>query len=404
MLTPYTISGNVTVMPSTSAVNYCSLTPAPGAVGWGTSNVTARSYITVACEIANLTLNAVSDPGAGKSYAIEIEVNSGAKTGLTATISNGVLTANSGSSHVRLEPGDYICVKSTPAGTPATMTRLAWSFSVDSLGSPQEMLFVAAVNPAISAVRYAHVFTGQYVPTATVNVANVGKSAIRMKVNGLRLDLRDAPGAGKSWTLTLYVNGAATAATVTITGAGTVTGSISGLNVQIAEGDEVYYRYDPAGSPTLTYHMITLTFTPENEGEYPISVSTSSVINSATGWTRAISTFTSETTTADTNPKCTLPNGQRVHFRKHRCYVDVNPGGVGKQWETRLRVNGVNQNSSVAITNGNTSGVDSSNIDSVFGGTNLISLQITPTSTPAAITNHYYCMASYTPRTAPCMI
>ncbi len=406
MNNPFLFGGNATVVPSTTLVNFCSLNPAPGAVGWGTGNAAARFYIRKPCEVSHWTVWGQGDPGAGNSWDIELVAYDSSDTekgSLVATLSNGVLTDSSAvGDRIRLNPGDYIVLRSTPTSGPSALTRLTWCFIMDHIGVPYIQLPVASINPSTSAVRYAGSFFGQYVPSASVGASNVGRCSVAMRVKELHIDVREAPGVGKTWTAVLFVNGSSTGITVSITG-NVLHAETTGLDILVPADAEIYYRFTPAVSPQLTYHMLNMVAIPVAPGHYPISISTGAVTNSATGWSRGLSTYTNITASTNGINRNITPAKMGVYFKNHRCRVSTDPGGAGKKWDNRLRSNGSNLNSLVSITNGNTSAEDLTNIDYVFDAKG-IEVEIAPASTPAAITTHYYSMASYIPPAVPLML
>lgn len=107
--------------------------------------------------------------------------------------------------------------------------------------------------------------------TALPGVAN-GASTTPWSVAGtfksLTVTLRVAPGAGKSITFTLRVNGVDTALTVTISGASQVTASDTTNTVAISPGDRVVWKKTRVGTPAaLVAASIGVEFAGTNAGE-----------------------------------------------------------------------------------------------------------------------------------------
>jgi hypothetical protein len=67
-------------------------------------------------------------------------------------------------------------------------------------------------------------------------------------INGLQVRLSDSPGAGRSYSFTLVVNGALTGATCTISG-GTAVACSSAAQVSVSAGQTVSLRANPSGTP-----------------------------------------------------------------------------------------------------------------------------------------------------------
>jgi hypothetical protein len=79
-------------------------------------------------------------------------------------------------------------------------------------------------------------------------------------MSNLQVYLTTAPGAGNSWTLTVDVNGTATALTCTIANA--ATSCTDSSLVTITAGDLIDLRVTPVGSPALTRLGWSATVTP----------------------------------------------------------------------------------------------------------------------------------------------
>lgn len=68
--------------------------------------------------------------------------------------------------------------------------------------------------------------------------------------SNLRAVLAAAPGVGKSWTITLRVNGSSSALTVAISGASTDVSDIA-HSVSVSPGDVIALQFTPAGTPAV---------------------------------------------------------------------------------------------------------------------------------------------------------
>lgn len=82
----------------------------------------------------------------------------------------------------------------------------------------------------------------------------------------LAITLASAPGVGKSLTVTLQINGADTALTVTISGAAT-SGSDTTHVVSVSDGDTVAWKRTTSGTPTLSIQSVTAEFNGATAGE-----------------------------------------------------------------------------------------------------------------------------------------
>lgn len=82
-------------------------------------------------------------------------------------------------------------------------------------------------------------------------------------LSNLFVKLTGAAGAGKSYTLTLRVNGVDTSVAVTISGAADTEGEDSADSVHVSKGDYAEYKIVPAGTPTARDCVCHILFTPD---------------------------------------------------------------------------------------------------------------------------------------------
>lgn len=193
------------------------------------------------------------------------------------------------------------------------------------------------------------------------------------------VDLDTAPGVGKSWTLTLRVNGADSALTVTISGTAT-TGHLTGTNVAIAIGDLVSMKWTPAGTPTvMTRESYGMVFTGTNAGESFL------LMNRVA--TQAANTTTYYALQGDGAPNITETNSYSIFPTDgilDQMYVAVQtaPGGVQTDAFT-LRKNTVDQSCTATITGAATSNSDLTHSVSYAQG-DTASVKIVTSATAAA--------------------
>ena len=112
-------------------------------------------------------------------------------------------------------------------------------------------LQVHAFQPAglvANATRYVAALNGQYWDAVLHRGSAIGTAAGTF--SNWSIVLTVAPGASKSFTFTLMVNGVATAAAITISGTAT-SGTYTATTIALADGDELAIRAVPSGTPAL---------------------------------------------------------------------------------------------------------------------------------------------------------
>lgn len=132
-------------------------------------------------------------------------------------------------------------------------------------GSSQ-LINLIANNPSTTATSFAPIVGyGGFAPIATesdascvVPVAGTFKSVAYMT--------RTAPGAGKSYTITLRVNGADSALTFTNSGA-SIAASVT-TDVAVSAGDVVSWKFVPSGTPSVSGQRLLLEFQPTVANQY----------------------------------------------------------------------------------------------------------------------------------------
>lgn len=132
--------------------------------------------------------------------------------------------------------------------------------------APQLFNYIGA-GASASATSYAPIVGfGGIFPTAT-EANNRCIMPCSGTINGMSIYLAAAPGAGRSWTYTLRVNGVDSALSVTVANPA-VTGS-SFVDVAVSAGDIVNWKITPSGTPTGSAACRILTeFTPDVANQF----------------------------------------------------------------------------------------------------------------------------------------
>jgi len=402
----YPIFGNHATSPSNAANSRVPLNIAAAGAAWTTGNDAIRMYFLRPCVLSNFAVKSVGAAGAGgsgDSYTFDIQRN-GSNCGLQCVL---LETATSDEcadgASARFATTDYMYLTSVPNSTPSALTNIKLATMVDTLGDPHVQIWAAYSSMANNATNYMPLMTSGVAGNASKTGATCAHQfGMDGTLKEIRIDIRDTPAAGKTWVATLNVNEVNTGVTVTFNN-GDVTKILTGLSQDLTPTDVVCLETVPTGTPTATYFSVCMLVLPDVPGEYPHSGNTTGVNAVSAGWTRISANYASENTTAATNPNQLTPNKLTAQYRKFRSAVSADPGGVGKEWITRMRKNNVNMNDSMTIGNGATTAEDLTNINSCEGLQEL-SFLIDPNGTPAAILYHKVTCVSFVPPEAPCML
>lgn len=230
--------------------------------------------------IRNLKVVLDAAPTSGKSWTFDVRKN-GADTAVDTTIADTDTEGDSVSDQVAVSAGDLISIKVTSSGTP-TNTVAQVTLELDGDAEKMHGLFGGARN---------HSANAYYVPGVydTINTNTVtstrNKSYVIVPygatVKGMYVNLTTAPGVGASRTITLNKGpfGSVNATSVTVTISDTDTsGSITGQNVDISDGDVLLMSTTVASGPASSKVMYTLILEGDIDGEsmYVVSSGNSS--------------------------------------------------------------------------------------------------------------------------------
>lgn len=251
----FTHAGPNSVGPSNAATRYGPFANGGNVSSWSATSKNANSPIGVAGSITKLK---VAFPVAltQGTYTVTLVVND-VDTALTCTISAGVPIAQSTGS-VAVSPGDVVCWKVVPSGTPDAQTAVQISAIIETTGGYP-------------------IFSGHNGQTAA-NFAPLGGLGFGVETlaNSVfaapgvvsRLDVRlpVAPGSGASRTYTLRKNGADTGLTVTFSDTDN-TPKVSTGSVAFARGDVASIACTVTGTPVSSIANFGVLFTPTTLGQ-----------------------------------------------------------------------------------------------------------------------------------------
>lgn len=251
------MAGSLTTMPSAAGTNY--LPPFGRSVGSASTHAVGSFVMPTSGVFKNLVFWSNTAPAGVTSWALTFMKNNVAQT-LTTTMSGANTTSSDTSNTVTVAAGDTVSVRIVTTGSPAAASG-SWGLSFDPDTDGESFTGYAsasAMSPSTSA-------TGYQALTESGDAWNATESTVYTRIaatviKALYAVLSVAPGAAKSYALTVRKEVATTAATVTVTGAATTTGNITGQRIAVNNDDRLTVSSVPSGTPATTvvkYSILT---------------------------------------------------------------------------------------------------------------------------------------------------
>ena len=197
-------------------------------------------------------------------------------------------------------------------------------------------------------------------------------------LSGLRVKLSVAPGAGKSRTISIYLNGSAQ---LTVTIADTATTGVNTGSVNVSAGDTVAVVVTATGTPATTAVYYSSIFTGTTSGEsilmgnsYSGGMHTTTTLYGSVANCAAIGA-----TEADYKSIIPTPGTIKKFYWK----LDADPGTSPDAYRATLRKVGSSQALTSTITANDITGNDTANSFTVAAG-DSVTLMFEPLNSPAA--------------------
>lgn len=375
------IFSNTSAANTATAARYINLW-ATRPAAWGTADdVGYRAYIYRDHRITNLVVNLKTAPGVGNSRTYTVTKNN-VNTGLSVTIS-GTDTQGQILGSVTGVSGDYWALKTTGTGTPTDAALTTWSCILETADDVFVTITSSINNPSSSSRNYINPTHGY------IGAGYNGTEASQTRfyspgyftITSLYARCKTAPGAGKSYTYSIYKNGSREASSDILISGTATTGSVTGLNISLSPNDYISLSSLPSGTPTFPSHTnFTMEVVPQVIGESFIASAPQTVVGTAdTYFPGTYPGLTGTATEADHLLIC--PPGLTM-WMKNFYVTTAAPGtaGSGKTKTFRIRKNSANANNSILITDTETTGSDLTSVDS-FTGLDFISGVCQPTNT-----------------------
>jgi len=361
--------------PSNSVIRYggVSMGSHLEANSWSSTGVTAKHPMPCAGTAKNLHVRLITPLAAGTSWQFSMMKNESAQS-LSVTYTNGVDlgtdkadTANS----VSFSAGDFIGLQSNPTGTPTANAKLNMSFSIESALNEQPIFFAFA-NVAAGATVYA----GGRSSTTEAQVSVVMPTA--GTISNLYAYASTAPGAGQTYTATIFKNGSADAtleAQITNSSSGRLESDTVGT-VSVVAGDLISVRIVGSAGAATADVFCSVKFAPTVSGEAVVFTNMYDASFTVDGFTAAGSDGSLASGSGnDVNPDMPITASVSKLAIKPSAAPDT-----GKSWTATLRKNAADSALTVNVVNLETYDINTSSISFTQGDS--IGLKSTPTGNP----------------------
>lgn len=373
--------GNTTGSPSTSVSQFVPV-HAMGATPIATESARLQP-ISAAFTLDKLYISLNNAPGVGKSYTFTIRKNQ-VDTAVTVVISGSATSGIDLAHSVSFAAGDNMSIGITPSGTPTAPTVTNWWVQVDS-GGTHFAPIVGGGHSSSGLSTTVDSFSSVCGTTAAVTwVPTESDVSMVMPCAGTLDNLHSlaeiAPGAAKSYVIKLVKNGTATSLAATVSGT-SKTGSDTSNSVSVVAGDTISISATPSGTPAAARYTHCMKFTPTIPGETFFGIGGSAAPSTTlTQYEQVLVKGSGYSTTEASRQMLVGP----CMLRSMYLNIGTAPS-TGKTRVFTLRRNAISSTLVVTISDTATTGnVASQNIGMSL--TDLLSLQLVPTGTPAAMT------------------
>jgi hypothetical protein len=212
-------------------------------------NVAGANNYAIPCPLSgNIVFFAVllnGIPGVGTSYVITLRQGA---TALESVTIAGLNSSGNDSTVSAVTAGQSLAIRCAPSGTP-TALRAAWAW-VFIPEEPYNYPVMSGSRDLLNNGEFNSLFSFGKLWTATE--ASVQTTVKMGFFHKLYVSLGAAPGAGTSWTFTLFVNGSATSLALTISGATDLSGSNLTSSVEVKDDDLVSIKATASGAAMVT--------------------------------------------------------------------------------------------------------------------------------------------------------
>ena len=343
-----------------------------GISNWTVPAANRVSIIPDAGTVRGLRIHLDIPPGAGSSVTFTIQRNQVA-TSLTCTVSGTATNCTDTTNSFTVSPGDQLHIEASPTNTPA-VGNVHFSVKYESDTLNHTVLMGRGTSPNTFEPLHGDRFTDITEMSSETLFPTSGT------IKGLHVEAAAAPGGGKSRTFTVRKNGVATSLTCTISNNATTCDDTTNT-VTIAAGDSAVLEYTESGGPAATDYYHGVVFQTDVGGEFILPSSSGQSVNTAATRYYLVSTASNNATAVE-GEKDQL--AQAMTIKAIYAEIDVTPG-AGNSYQFTLRRNGADTAVTCTISDSSTTCNASVNVS--IRNDDLLSLELTPTSSPTAATD-----------------
>lgn len=346
---------------------------------WTTSETNRETVIPITCTLNNLYVQTSAAPG-GTTLATFSVMQNGTQTNLGVTISGAGTSGSDITNSVVFQAGDSISMQSAPSGTPTMPANVWWNLTAVASSNMQPIPGGNATPTVNNATAYTGIFSGRNLAWSATETDFMSIAPTAGTFSKLYLSTAGGPGAGKSYVVTLMVNGGTTALSGTVSGTAQ-TGNDLTDTVVVNPGDTISLQEVPSGTPTARAIRWGIAFSPVTNGEsiygfgHELAPNTTLTNNEQAYGDGAHSYSTVESTRQSILGAYTVKN--------FYAQIMTAPGGTATRTIT-LRKASADTALTVTITGAGTTANVASNVSYSQG--DMINIQTVPSGTPAALT------------------
>jgi|SRR6516162_10007425 hypothetical protein len=310
MVTPIlSQNGGSGTPPSNTVVNYGFINGNAAGSNWNAAETATQMPFPVSGTLSNLTVRFPTAVAAGTAstcngvlqaspcYGIQLRVGGVTQT-MGCVITSASLTCTDNSNTYAVSPGQIINYISTPAGTPtaqvATLPVQVSMVFTSSVGNESPLLssWLGGNLPA-TGIQYVAMVGGSTTGQTTESIASSVMPAAGTVDHLYVQSSTGGPGAGASWTFTIYQNGNPTAEGCTLSGSQVQCNDPTN-SITVAAGDTLSLQVCPSNTATCPAgsapggrsSRLSSRWIPSTPGQSIVSVNTQTTINGAAGATR----------------------------------------------------------------------------------------------------------------------
>lgn len=214
--------------------------------------------------LRNLRVLLSGNPGAAKGWTFTLRIN-GVDSAMAVTVTNatqGSYTAGD----IAVSAGDRLSFSAVPTGSPDSTFTLTTMVEFEADAEGTSILLCSSTFTSVAYCAPGGSGVANVVEARSILVAPCAGT-----ITGMSTYLVTAPGAGKTKTFQIRVNGANAGTTISYTGAAENGSKSAAENIAIAAGDRISIYGSATAGSTASYFGLGLIFEPTTDGQFIIA-------------------------------------------------------------------------------------------------------------------------------------